>query len=417
MGLLSVGLICSIVAGSYPAFFLSSFPPIDVLRKLQTRMGKGAAWLRQGLVVFQFAVSLTLIICTTFIYLQIQHAKNRSLGMDVEQVLMINANNDIQNRFEPLKQELLATGVVENVGLSAQTILDIWNNGGGLKWQGKPDNVDPLVSFAFVSDGLLPTLDIKLSEGRHFETTDKEKSYIIINKAFAELIGEEAHIGGRLWWGDNTDNKSAMAIIGITENFVFNNPFSTKIGPVMFRLSEQGGNLFVRLKPGNTQVSLQMVENVFKRIDPNHPFEYRFMDEHFNRKFKSTQLIGKLSGLFAALAIFISCLGLFGLTAFSAEQRTREIGIRKVLGASVLNIVELLGRNFMLLIGISFAISIPLAWWIMHEWLQNYEYRISMSWWVFAGSGALVVLIAMLTVNFQAVRAAMADPVKSIKTE
>ena len=165
------------------------------------------------------------------------------------------------------------------------------------------------------------------------------------------------------------------------------------------------------------QHALQKVENVIKQIDPNRPFEYKFMDEQFEQKFKSTLLVGKLAGLFAALAIFISCLGLFGLTAFSAEQRNREIGIRKVLGASVLNIVELLGRNFMLLIGISFAIAIPLAWWIMHEWLQNYEYRIHINWWIFAGSGILVIIIAMVTVGFLAVKAATANPVKAIKVE
>jgi len=412
-GLLCVGLVCSVVAGSYPAFFLSSFPPIDVLRKLKTKSGTGVVRLRQGLVVFQFAVSLTLIICTTFIYLQVQHTKNRSLGMNVEQVITAEANIERRNRFEPLKNELLATGVVESVGLSSQSMLNLNANGGSWKWQGKQEDIDPLVFIVHVSEDLFSTLNIPLHEGRYYDRgIDANNNNIIINKAFADLMEEEGHAGNRLWRGDDREN--AFTIVGIVNNFVFNDMYSMTEKPAAFWLTDYVNTLFIRLKPGNMQAALQQVESVVKQVDPNHPFEYRFMDEQFEQKFKSTLLVGKLAGLFAALAIFISCLGLFGLTAFAAEQRTREIGIRKVLGASVWNIVELLGRNFMALTGISFVIAIPLAWWIMHRWLQDYGYRIDLSWWVFAGGGALVILIAMLTVGFQAVKAATADPVKAI---
>ena len=417
-GLLSVGLVCTVVAGSYPAFFLSSFPPIDVLRKLQTRMGNGVAWLRHGLVVFQFTVSLTLIICTVFIVLQIQHGKNRSLGMNVEQVLMTGVNNDIRAHFGPLKQELLSTGMVENVGMSNQTMLSIGSDGGNWRWQGKPDDLDPLVSMVMADEGLIPTLDIKLSEGRNFEPGDINRRWniIIINRAFAEIIGEEGRVGGQLRRGIEPDI-AEFTIIGIVDDFVFNNQFSTKTAPVTLWMFGNMNHLFIRLKPGNIQASLQAAESVFKRIDPNHPFEYRFMDEEFNRRFSQTQFVAKLSGWFAALAVFISCLGLFGLTAFSAEQRTREIGIRKVLGATVWDIVVLLGRNFMVLIAVSFVIAIPLAWWITYRWLQDYEYRIGLSWWIFAASGLLVVIIALLTVSYQSIRAATADPIKAIKSE
>ena len=401
------------MAGSYPAFFLSSFPPIDVLRKLKTKSGAGVIWLRKGLVVFQFTVSLTLIICTTFIYLQVQHTKNRSLGMNIEQVLMSEANPDIRDHFEALKQDLLATGVVENAGLSSQTMLNIWNNGWGWQWEGKAEDADLLISNVGITDGLFPTLNITMYDGRNYSPSDRNTGIIIINKALADLMGEQGRVGSRLWRGENDGG----TIIGIINDFVYNNIYSIKQSPAIFRLDDDGRNLFIRLKPGNMQTALQKIESVVRRIDPAHPFEYKFMDEQFELKFKSTLLVGKLAGLFAALAIFISCLGLFGLTAFSAEQRTREIGIRKVLGATVLNIVELLGRNFMLLIGISFIIAIPLAWWIMREWLQNYEYRINIHWWVFAGGGALVIAIAMLTVGFLAVKAATANPIKAIKTE
>ena len=420
IGLICIGIICSVMAGSYPAFFLSSFPPIDVLRKLKTKSGANVVWLRKGLVVFQFTASLTLIICTAFIYLQVQHTKNRSLGMNVSQVLMMDANQDIQHHIEPLKQELLGTGVVENVGLSSQTMLNIWNNGWGFQWPGKPDNLNPLISFVMMSDGLFSTLNITFYEGRDYSSADNNTNHIIINKALANLMGDEGRIDGQLWQGENNQEGDKGTIIGIVNNFVFNDMYSMKQEPVVFLLDESGNQLnhvFIRLKPGNIQTALQKVESVMKRFDPNHPFEYKFMDEQFEQKFKPTLLVGKLAGLFAALAIFISCLGLFGLTAFSAEQRTREIGIRKVLGASVMGIVELLGRNFMALIGISFVIAIPLAWWITREWLQGYAYRIGISWWVFAAGGVLVSSIALLTVGVLAVRAATANPVKAIKTE
>ena len=416
IGLLCIGLICSVMAGSYPAFFLSSFPPIDVLHKLRTKSGSGVIWLRQGLVIFQFTVSLTLIICTVFIYLQVQHTKNRSLGMNVEQVIMLDANQDIRDHFDALKQELLATGVVENAGLSSQTMLNIWNNGGGWQWEGKPDNIDPLVSNVGMTGDLFQTLHITFKDGRNFEPGDSSANNLIINKAFANIMGEQGRIGGRLWQEGN-GSKETFTIVGIINDFVYNDIYSVTQRPAIFYLYGSGDNLFIRLKFGNIQDALQKVESVVKRIDSGHPFEYKFMDEQFALKFKSTLLVGKLAGLFAALAIFISCLGLFGLTAFSAEQRTREIGIRRVLGASVTSIVELLGRNFMLLIGISFVIAVPFAWWIMREWLQNYEYRIPISWWVFAGSGALVIIIALLTVGFQAIKAATANPVKAIKSE
>ena len=416
IGLLCVGLVCSVVAGSYPAFFLSSFPPLDMMQKLKAKGSTGVVWLRKGLVVFQFVASLTLIICTVFIYMQVQHTRNRSMGMNVEQVIMVEANQDIRNHFEPLKHELLATGVVEHTGLSTQTMLNLRTNNTGWKWQGKHDNAEMMIYSVGITDDLFPTLQISLHEGRNFEAgLDANTNRIIINKAFAEIMGEEGRIGSMIWRGENTEN--ALTIIGIINDFVFNDMYGISQKPAVFSMDGHMSALFIRMKPGNTQDALQKVETVVKGIAPSHPFEYRFMDEEFGKMFQSTLLMGKLSGLFAALAVFISCLGLFGLTAFAAELRTREIGIRKVLGASVWNIVEMLGRNFMVLTGISFVFAIPLAWWIMHRWLQDYGYRIDLNWHVFAGCGLLVVMITMLTVGFQALMAATANPVKAIKME
>jgi cell division protein FtsX len=277
IGLLCVGLVCSVVAGSFPAFFLSSFPPIDVLRKLKAKNGAGIVRFRQGLVVFQFAVSLTLIICTAFVYLQIHHTKNRSLGMNVEQVIRLEANQDLQNHYEPLKQELLATGFVDNVGLSSQRMLDISNNGGGWNWQGKPDHIDPLVSIVGITDGLFPSLQITLHEGRNFDQgADADSRNIIINQSFAKLMGEEGQVGRQLWQNDNKEY--ALTIIGIVNDFIYNDMNSITPRPAVFWMGGDRNNLFIRLKPGNMQSSLQKVETVIKQIAPGHPFEYQFMD-------------------------------------------------------------------------------------------------------------------------------------------
>ena len=414
LGLFCIGLICSILAGSYPAFFLSSFPPIDVLRKLKTGKGKGVILMRKGLVVFQFTVSLTLIICTAFIYLQVRHAQNRPLGMNIQQVIRVSANKDIWNVYKPLKNELLATGVVENVGLSTGSMLNFAGGSSGWNWQGKPDNFDLMLASMDITDDLFPTLQITMYEGRNFDQgIDVNSRNIIINKAFANIMGDAGHVDGQIW------RNNTFTIVGIINDFVSNNVYAIAQKPLYFSLAgvNNYGDMYIRLKSGNIKSSIQKVEAVVKRFVPSRPFEYKFMDEEFGQKFKSDLLVGKLSGLFAALAIFISCLGLYGLISFSAEQRTREIGIRKVLGASVKDIVVLLGYNFIVLTAISFVLAVPLAYWIMFKWLQSYEYRIGLNWWVFAASGLLVIIISMLTVSFQAIKAATADPVKAIKSE
>lgn len=415
LGLLGVGGLCCLLAGSYPAFYLSSFPPIDVLRRLITRSGS-EAWFRKGLVVFQFAVSLILIICTAFIYLQIQHTRNRSLGMDIAQVLTINASDDIKKNYAPIKQELISTGMVDQVALSSQQMIQLWNNGGGYNWPGKPDDVNPLVSHVVISSGLLSTLGMEIVDGHDFDTDDSEANgnYVIINETLAGLMGDEGRVGGRINQGGGDYNE----VIAIVNDFVFNSVYRTNSAPVIMWCYPQGASyLFVRIKAGNTQAALDKIGGVIRQFDPGYSFEYRFMDDRFDRMFRSEQLTGKLSMLFAALAIFISCLGLFGLSAFSAEQRTREIGIRKVLGASVWGITVQLGRNFVILVLMSFVVAIPVAWWIMHDWLQRFPYHVNTSWAVFAVACLLVIVIAILTVSFQSIKAATANPIKAIKAE
>ena len=414
-GLLGVGLLTCLLAGSYPAFYMSVFPAVDMLKRLKTRSGP-ELWFRKGMVVFQFVVSLVFIICTSFIYLQMQHARNRPLGMNIDQVLTMEATDGVKKNFEPLRNTLLSTGAVSDIALSEAVMLNIQSGWGGMNWPGKPENARSGFLVAMVSEGMISTLGLELLEGgRDFDSGMREYGYMIINETLAKIMGEEeGRVGGHLRQG----NSAYAEIIGVVKDFVYNDVYGVHQEPLILWYNPARTNyLFVRLKAGDVQLALNKTGKVIKEFDPSHPFDYRFMDDRLNQLFYEEQFAGKLALLFAALAIFISCLGLFGLTAFSAEQRTREIGIRKVMGASTWSIIQLLGRNFLFLILISFVIAIPVAWWLVHEWLNSFDYRINESWTVFAGASLLVTFIAMFTVSAIAFKAAISNPVKAIKTE
>jgi hypothetical protein len=311
---------------------------------------------------------------------------------------------------------LLNTGFVDSAALSSQTLMEIYNNGGGYDWQGKAPETNPLVSRVMGSSGLMDAAGLKLVDGRDFTTLeeDGESSYIIINQSLAEMMKEEGRVGGYLLRGDDK-----MEIIGIVKDFVFNDVYKEKPEPLVFyAYLPQAEHLFVRLKHGvNPLEAIVHIRKTLQTFSPSEPFDPTYMDDRFNALFSEERLEGKLSALFAGLAIFISCLGLFGLSAFSAEQRTKEIGIRKVLGASIGDILVQLGKSYMYLILIAFVIGLPVAWYITSNYLKEYAYRINLGWEIFAAVAVLVTLIALLTVSFQSLRAAMANPVKSIKAE
>ena len=416
-GLLSIGIVCTVVAGSYPAFYLSSFSPIDTLKKQKTGGSGSAAWIRKGLVVFQFTIAFILICVTYVVYLQIQHVQNRDIGINKENLVFFAATSDIKKSFTAVKNELLNSGLIENAALSSQNLISMGSNGGGYMWQGKDPDTNPLVSNLYISPELINTAGLEIIEGRNFYTNEDRGNGdqgVIINQAFAEIMGEEGKIGGYF----NKDNKESE-IIGIIKNYVFNNMYKEKPDPVVIMPAISSTYyLFVRLKPDvNKTESILKIISVLQTFSPNESFDSRFMDDSFNRMFSSELLQGKLSGLFAGLAVFISCLGLFGLSAFSAEQRTKEIGIRKVLGANIGNILVLLGKSYITLILIALAIGTPIAVYVVSNYLNDYAYRIPMGWQIFAEVALLVVLIAFLTMSFQSLRAATADPVKSIKAE
>ena len=411
--LLAIGLICGLVAGSYPALYLSSFNPISVFKGMKIK-GTGPALIRKGLVVLQFTISIVLIIGTMIIYQQVQHIKNRELGYNKDNLLQMSLQGDMQKSFGVIKQDLLSTGQVENVAMANLDMLEMGSSTDDFTWEGKDLSKKVLITLDFVSPEYIKITGMLIKQGRDFyPIAANDSSSVIINEALAKLIGKENPVGTIL-----TRDTTKYTIAGVIKDFVFGDMYA-KNDPLVFQTWPGYYNyLFIKIKPQtNIEQAIAKVENIIKRNNPAYPVEFEFVDENFNNLFKSEMLIGKLSRVFAILAIIISCLGLFGLAAYTAERRTKEIGIRKVLGASVPVITGLLSKDFLQLVGISALIAFPLAWWVMHNWLQDFAYRISISWWVFMAAGILALFIALFTISFQSIKAAIANPVKSLRTE
>lgn len=412
--LVSITLICGILAGLYPAFYLSSFKPVAVLKGIKVSQGS-ANTIRKGLVIGQFAVSIVFIISTILVYQQIQHVKNRELGYDKDQLLSMRINRQLIDKFPAIQQDLIKTGTVENAALCNSHILHGGNNGSGFNWKGGTDTEDVLISFRNITQGFFETTGMEIIKGRGFSNNvDADSTSVLISESLAKMMGDENPIGNVLTRGED-----AMEVIGVVKDYVYGNMYETSGDPVLFmHFPGYARYMFINTKAGvPVDKALSEIEAVMKTHNPAYPFEYSFVDEVFNAKFKNEQLVGELSKLFAILAILISCLGLFGLAAYTAEQRSKEIGIRKVLGASVSGIVQLLSKDFLKLVGIAIVIAVPIAWYATHNWLQDFAYRIEINWWIFVIAGLSAVGIAMLTVSFQAIKAAIANPVDSLKTE
>ena len=414
-GLPLMAFICGVLAGSYPSLYLSSFNPVTVFKGL--RIGKNSAivYVRKGLVVTQFVISIVLIISTIIIYRQIKHVKDRHLGYNKENVIMTSLNGDMSKHIPTLYNELMATGVVENAAASNGRLLNIGSSSSDFNWKGKMPNSELLVTMEWVSPQYIPAMGMKLKAGRNFyDDIIRDSSNIIINETFAKIIGKENPVGDII----TRDEGRKLTITGVVKDFVFNDMYRTPEPLILFCDTSNINQLLVKLKANqDVTKALAKVETVIKSSEPAYPFEYKFMDAEFDNLFKSEAVVGKLSRIFAFLAILISCLGLFGLAAYTAERRTKEIGIRKVLGATISNLIALLSKDFLRLVAIASVIAFPLAWWMMHKFLQGFAYRISIQWWVFAVAGLLAAFIALFTVSFQAVKAAIANPVKSLRTE
>lgn len=422
LGLAAIAGICGLVAGSYPAFYLSSFRPALVLKKLNLKTG-GAAMIRRGLVVLQFSASVVFIISTIVVFMQIQHVKNRELGFNKENLIEIDVQQDVSSMLPVIKQDLLQTGVVENVASADHTTIRGGNTDDRFNWQGKEKDNKVSLAVRNVSPEFVATSGMQLIEGKDFMSNSAaENSKVIITESMAKLMGEGSAVGKILQSPrDNEEGVfSNMTVVGVISDYVYGDVYGEAPGPVVFfcQTTDRAKLLYIRLRAASKlDEALGKIEAVMKKDNPAFPFEYKFVDDQFNELFKSEAQISKISTLFAILAVFISCLGLFGLAAYTAERRTKEISVRKVLGASISSITSLLSKEFLQLVFISCLVAFPIAWYLMHNWLQTYAYRIEVKGWVFFAAGVMVMLVAVLTVSFQAVRAALANPVENLRGE
>ncbi|GAB2790262.1 ABC transporter permease [Rhabdobacter roseus] len=413
LSLLGLLGLTGLVAGSYPALFLSSLNPNRVL-KGTLRFSGGATVLRKGLVVFQFSLSMILIVGMIVMYRQMAYFQTKNLGFDRENLLYIPLEGELTNKYDLFKEQASTKEGIVSISRMEESPTGLGHHINDVGWTGKDPNLITSFSNTAVGYDFVKTLDLRLLAGRDFsEAYGTDTVNFIINETALKKIGYEQPIGQPLSWGNRQGT-----IVGVLKDFHFNS-MRQNIEPLIIRLRQKPlwGNILVRTEAGKTQEALASLERIWQELNPNVPFAYQFSDQEYTRLYRSEQVVSTLSNYFAFLAIFISCLGLFGLAAFTAEQRTKEIGVRKVLGASIPSIVRLLSTQFLKPIAIAFCLASPVAWYVMKHWLQGFAYRVEVEGWMLGAAGLLTVSIALLTVSYQAIKAALMNPVKSLRSE
>ncbi len=410
-GLIGVIILTGVLSGLYPAVYMSSFTTISVLKGIKT--GKNRIGLRQILVVLQFGLTITLIANTIIIMNQQKFMQNKTLGINKDNIVYLPLRGSLKKQYAAMKKELESHVDIQSVTLSNHLPTRIGSNSGGFNWKGKPEETDPLVTNTKVDFDYAKTFDLKLIDGEFFPKKDYfDSTSVVINKTFADIIGIDPIINESIEiWG------STYTIVGVVDDYHFK-PMRQKIEPIIhYSWGNDYYYMFIRVQPDNYKNLLTHIENIHNKFNPAYPFEYHFLDDDYDKLYKSEVQRSKIIGFFSLIAIFISCLGLYGLSSFLAIQKTKEIGIRKSNGAQVSDILQMFSLYFTKWIVIAFVIAIPVSWYFMNHWLQNFAYKTSLSWWIFAVSGVVAYFIALVTVGFQSWKAANTNPVDSLRYE